>query len=174
MGVANHTESSPKTKSAFVTVMAWFCIVIFGFMAFGLLIQNILLSIFDVFSKLDQAIASPELAGLSSAAIMFVFKHLQPFLLSALVFSIAMFGISIGLLRRNNPARILFIIALGLTAASNWLMPFYAEAFRSPQMDRRFNLIFIIITAGVITGLHGWIIYKLVSANIRREFLKSI
>ena len=104
--------------------------------------------------------------------------------LFVLLMAVGMLAASIGLLRRNNTARLAFIaflvlgiawnvLGLGLQAAFMSHMPvqdFSAEGGLDMRSIFRTMFVFGAVLALVIAGVFGWIIKRLTSPAIRAEF----
>jgi hypothetical protein len=117
----------------------------------------------------------------------FMFSHPQVFFGAFLAVSATTLVSAIGLLRRQNWARFIFIGILvlgivwnlgGLAAmffvfSSTPPMPDQAPADFRDGFDIMWKVImgFSVVIALVFAGLFGWIIKRLVSLEIKREFL---
>jgi len=162
-------------RSVFVTVVAWLFIV---FSALGLLMsiaQNVMISIMPSFPQPTDA--------------NFLERNFQVLFLIPLVLSLAMLGISVGLLKRREWARKSFIGCLSLgvlyLAASllfMWLMgtgspavpqgasPEFQESARQFESMRLTMFVVMAIFAVGVSGIFIWIISKLVQPTVCDEF----
>ncbi|MEJ2648091.1 MAG: hypothetical protein P8016_06750 [Sedimentisphaerales bacterium] len=178
-------EAYEPERSAFVTTLAIIFIVITGLATTALIFQNVFFSFIygmpEVKDSLNEQVSQgnmPELMG-------FIFSHMRVFLLCSLAASGAALTAAIGLLMRKNWARILFIIIMILAIAwqvfgfvSQWfIIPEIPNT--NPQVGMNLNLVimfarvFSFFIAAGFCFLFGWIVYKLTSERIRREFMTS-
>ncbi len=186
-------ESGVTTKSSFVTVVAWVFIILSGFATLISLLQNIMVGVMprDMFNS---AIQDSTFARVMPPSGRFVFSHLQLLVLCFFILCALTLGSSIGLLRRRNWARLIFIGLLGfgivynvaglvlqqsmmssmtsqfpLDSAFSADSTFRATTQQFDQMMASFRIVMVVITVG-FCALFGWIITKLVSRPIREEF----
>ena len=166
-------------KSTFVTVVAWIFIVLAGLMTLVSVLQNIM--VFTMFpaervaSQFDEA----------PALVRFMFAHFRTLVLLGLIASCATLVSAVGLLKRRNWARIVFIalMALGIgyqvfgvvwvISFVSWDLPGMAGGL--PAAERlmvRLITAFTTVMALGIALLFAWIIKKLVSPEIRGEFIR--
>lgn len=158
-------------KSTFVTVLSWLFIVGSAFATFGSLMQNIMFSVVfkDEFSKIPQNAS-------------FFAGHFQVVLVVFFLLSILMLVASVGLLKRKNWARIIFIVFLAFGIV--WMvgaLVFQVFFFNTIppefpddptfQKAQAFMNVFISIFSVVISALFIWIIKRLLSAEVKEEFL---
>src|SRR5258708_16289557 len=168
------------TRSTFVTVVAWIFIVLAGFATVISILQNIMIALVFPVDKMQEAAKQAEDAHAPRYA-MLLFNYFWLFFLSFLVVSASTLAAAIGLLKRKNWARIMFIgiMALGiaLNVAGLVVMFFFmssmaeiagsSSGFESMWMVMLgFNLLTVVGFAWVF----GWIIKRLLSDEIRREF----
>ncbi len=181
-------ELAPQKSSDFVTVLAWIFIALTGFATFISLLQNIMISFFLPLDKIPQAMQSPEAQQQIPSVFRFLFMNIQLFLLGFLVVSATTLAASIGLLRRKNWARFVFIglMALGVlwNLAGLVMQQLMFNHFpqvspaADPAFAQNFSRMMTIMkyaTAVLAFGLSAlfvWIIRKLVSPSIRAEFLR--
>ena len=134
----------------------------------------------------------PELPSHMPAGVAFLFENFQWFLLGILLLSIALLISSIGLLKRKNWARLVFVSLMALTVvwqvgililqvlvfadiSAMSAMPEMSELPRSPEyqdihvMQSVMMAFFVLIGLG-IAGFFAWIIKRLISAPVRHEF----
>lgn len=174
---------SEQQKSTFVTVIAWIFIVLAGFSTFMTFLQNIMLFFFFPRQEMRQQMSNPEVAEQIPAFFQFMFTYFDMFFFLAFLISLAAFVSAIGLLKRHNWARIVFIILLSLGILWNLggmalqftLFPSMQEmAGQAPPPEFQ-TMQNIIMTASLIMALtfsilFGWIIKKLASEPIVEEF----
>jgi hypothetical protein len=178
----------PAPRSTFVTVVAWIFMVLSGFMTLISLLQNVMFQfVFPAtqpsFPKVDPA-TGHELPWIFG----FAFSHFGIILLAMLIVFAGTFAASVGLLMRKNWARLLFIGAMALGIAWNiggllMMIPMFSMfsdvASSHPDGGSQFEVMWKLI-AGVnllfvagFTFLFGWIIRRLLSETIRREFMPA-
>ena len=180
-------------KSTFVTVVAWIFIVLSGLTTFISLLQNVMIGFMprDLFNS---AIQDTTFAHVMPSSTRFMFTHFQLFFLLFFVLSALMLLSSIGLLRRRNWARLVFIGLLGFgivyniaalvlqqSMMSSFTPPFPIDSvigadstFRETtqqftQMMAGMRVVMFIFAIG-FAALFAWIIAKLMSRPIRQEF----
>jgi len=186
-GQTVQTSTTIEPRSNFVTVVAWIFIALSGFTTLISILQNIMIGI--LFRAPDHAFPTVDPAtGKEFPWIFrFMFEHFQLFFLAFFVVSALTLAASIGLLRRKNWARLLFIALMGLGIAWNvagvlMLFPMFsffnevADSAKQPGFADQFGLAWKVM-AGVnllfvaaFVWLFGWIIKRLASERIRREF----
>jgi len=174
-------------RSTFVTVVAWVFIAIAGFSSFAALLENVLFNALAGGGGLP-----PELGNLGQylpPMAAFIFHNLRWFLLALLVASIVTLTAAIGLLRRRDWARRLFI---GLMAASIlWNLGglvlqqvFVSDAPTLAGMQTKvpadirsglqvFQTVMTVVSALTtlaIVALLVWVVKRLMSPRIREEF----
>ena len=176
----------PAPRSNFVTVLAWIFIVLAGFATLVSIMQNIMVWLIFPVAEMRGAAAKVEgQPGVPWFATL-MFDYFQWFFLAFLAVCAATLAASIGLLKRKNWARISFIalMVLGIlwNIAGVVMMYFFVSSFTEMPMPRKqpaaehfgmmmnvmmgFNALITI----AFTALWAWIIKRLVSADIRREF----
>ncbi len=170
------------SRSRFVTVVAWLFIVLAGFAVLVSSIQNIVVSI--MFSNADLASLIEEARRNSRlpAFVLFTFEHLRFALLGFLIsFSITLLA-AIGVLRRKDWARRLFvaILAIGIvwslagagatieavSSVSKHVATRHDELGAMIHVILAFNLLVSLVVATVFL----WLIKRFVSDDIKREF----
>jgi hypothetical protein len=177
---------SAAPRSSFVTVVAWVFIVCAGFATLIAVMQNIMLALFmpfDVGRMVEQAERTRPMPG----AMRFLIENFRLWVAAFLAISLLTLVSAIGLLRRRNWARLTFIgimvfgvlwnlAGLVLMLVMPSLMPPLPDT--APRdFGREFDLmmkIIIAVNVAIALGvavLFGWIIKRLGSADIRREFL---
>jgi hypothetical protein len=179
----NSTENATVKKSSFVTILAWIFIVLAGFATFISIMQNIMINMVFPLDEMQQQINSPEAQASIPNFASFMFSHFRLFFFSFLVVSSSTLIAAIGLLRRKNWARILFIVMMSFGIAWNLggliLQQFmfsnmpHMNGSQPVQFDVFVNVIrvFSFLMALAVSILFGWIIKRLVSPAIKQEFL---
>lgn len=172
-----------KQKSTFVTVVAWIFIVLGGFSTFMTLLQNIMLFFLFPRDEMRQQMNSPEFTEQTPAFFQFMFSYFDMFFLLAFVVSLTAFVSAIGLLKRYNWARIVFIALMALGIIWNLggvvlqftVFPSMQEMGGQappPEFQMMQNVIMAVslVMALAFSLLFGWIIKKLMSVPITEEF----
>ena len=174
------SPSSPD-KSTFITILAWVSIVLAGSVTFVSILQNIMLNLMFPIEGMKESLNSPGAQENIPAFAEFILSNVRLFFFGFLVVSSTTLASAIGLLKRKNWARILFIIILVLGIIWN-ISAVIMQQFMIPSMqdvpdDSQFAVlmiamrIFTLIMALGISLLFGWLIKKLLSSEIRGEFL---
>ena len=164
--------------------MAWIFIVVSGFSAAIALGQALALLFWPpLVEVIDQYQATAAQQGEAASLSAFILDNLAWMTLSNLFVSMIVLIAAIGLLKRFNWARLLFIVVLGLIilwAVGSLLLlwqtaPFdapttaaaYQPVFRGPSMA---SLLFGTVFTLLVCLLLGWVIKRLCSAPLRKEF----
>lgn len=179
--------TKPMPESNFVTVLAWIFIALAGFATFISLLQNVMISLLIPLDKMQEAFNRPEAKEHVPAGFIFLASHVRLFFFSFLVVSSVTLITSIGLLKRKNWARIIFIALMlfGIlwNIAGILFQQFVFTSF--PKIPARadapvpnievFLTVIKVFSAMMAIGfsvLFGWIIKKLLSPDIVMEFEK--
>ena len=183
------TDTQVPVRSSFVTVVAWVFIVLSGLGTLVTAMQNLLFSAAP-FDQFDSALKDSAAVQLPAPA-HFMFSHVRLIVLTGFLVNLLMLVSSIGLLRRRNWARLVFIGLLGcgilymiagLFIQQSFMSSFNTSFHGAPQdsvfranADRfqsMFNTmrVFMLVFSVAIAGVLGWIVVKLSSARIRAEF----
>ena len=175
------------SRSTFVTVVAWVFICLSALGTLITLLQNLLLAFVFPLADMQQAMNDPHGPPMPPIA-QFMFGHLQLFVGAMLVISALLLAASIGLLRRRDWARKLFIafMALGIVyniAGLAFQFAFYADMAPmqippnappdiAASVGAMMTVMKIVSAAMALTFcvLFGWIIKRLVSEQVRQEF----
>jgi hypothetical protein len=183
------TQPSDRTvpRSGFVTGLAWTFIALAGFATLITVLQNIMLSLMLPAEEMREVIRGSEGAQPMPAFARFMFEHFRLVFASFLVLSAVTLISAIGLLKRKNWARLIFIGIMGLGIVWNLAsiaMPFFLFSSFPPIPDHtpadfrdNFDLVWKVMTAFTVamalgfTVLFGWIIKRLLSHEVRQEFL---
>jgi hypothetical protein len=173
---AVNARAGTAPQSVFVSAVAWMFIALSVFTTFVALLQNVMLAVF--FSR-----GVPRYTGSGPAQwlVSWMLANVQAMLAVFLVLSVLLLVSSIGLLKRMNWARRLFIalLVVGIVASVVSLaLTFVALGFRPPPSGAGAVLVYGITAfnaAGFIAlwVVLGWIVRKLRSPNIRREFVSE-
>jgi hypothetical protein len=166
-----------NNKSTFVTVVAWIFIVGSGFTTLVSLMQNVMFHV--MFKKEEFSQATQDMPPTAS----FMFENMQLIVMAFLLVCIVMLASSIGLLKRKNWARLVFIVLLSLGIAwslgsillQTLFLSSIPEVPQGPQFEefQTMRLIMQWFTAIIgigVTVLFAWIIKKLISGPIKQEF----
>jgi hypothetical protein len=182
-------QSPPR--SSFVTVVAWIFIVLSGFSTLIGALQNLMIRSMP-FDQLNSALQDSSAAQLPAPARV-MFSHFQLFFLVTFLLSLLMLISSIGLLRRHNWARLVFIGLLvlgiiyllgGLFLQQSFMSSFNRSFSAAAPQDSLFRAnaqqfeslftamrVFMIAFSLGIAGVFGWIVARLASARVRAEFV---
>ncbi len=183
-----HDVAAPASRrSNFVTVVAWVFICLAGAGTVISLLQNVMVAFLFPMKEMQQAMHDTHGAPVPPL-FQFMFLHFQLFVGAMFVLTATLFAASIGLLRRKNWARILFIVFMALGIAWNLLGLVFQFAFFSaippvkmppnapPDFAAGFNTmmtVMMVVSAAIAIAfsvLFGWIIKRLVSDEVRAEF----
>jgi len=171
------------TRSAFVTAVAWVFIALAGFATLIAVLQNIMIGVMFPAEAMREAENVKDMPAFAR----FMFSHPQAIFGTFLAVSAGTLISAIGLLRRKNWARLLFIgiMALGiLWNVASVALPFFIFSSMPPvpahtpsDFKDSFDIMWKVMTAFTVliavtfACLFGWIIKRLVSHEIKREFL---
>ncbi|MBD8900480.1 hypothetical protein [Rhodanobacter sp. DHG33] len=179
-------STPPPLRSSFVTVLAWIFIGMTGFATLISLLQNLMLQ--WLFLPTMQAHPMPPLPPDMPAPMQWIFAHMAWLFRAFLLVSSVTLIAAIGLLRRKEWARRLFIGLMGLAIAYHllglvwqwWFMGSMETIMHTPNMPAdaeammhgfmRVAQVFGMLMALVFCALFGWIIHRLRSARVRDEF----
>ena len=179
----------PAQRSTFVTVLAWIFIVLSGFSTLIALMQNAMLwfvfegapGVGDAMSKANQAPGIPPFFG-------YFFRYFPVIFAAFLLLSATTLASSIGLLLRQEWARRLFIALMAFGIAWNFAGLAFQALFLMnmppmpplPPAQQHFAsgfhwimglmLVFNLLIAIGFSVLFYWIIRRLRTPEIRREF----
>lgn len=178
-------------RSSFVTVVAW---IFIAFSAFSTLIgalQNLMIRSMP-FDQFNSALRDSTTLQLPPTARL-MFSHFQLIVLVSFVLSLLMLISSVGLLRRLNWARMVFMGLLilgiiceigGLFLQQSFVSSFTASFSAAAPQDSAFRAnaqqfqsmfaamrVFMIAFSLGIAGVFGWIVARLASPGIRGEFV---
>ena len=177
--------SAVTTRSTFVTTIAWIFIVIAGFATLMSAVQNLMIALVFPLDDMQNAMRQANKAHPLPWFAKFMFENVRILFATFLVLSATTLIAAIGLLRRKNWARILFVGIMGLGVLWNlgglsvpYLMssfpplpPNTSSDFRDHfETMQRVIVVVSVIAAIAFAVLFGWIIKRLTSADIKREF----
>jgi hypothetical protein len=173
----------PAERSEFVTVVAWIFIGLSGLMTLVSVVQYFMFGMMMSSSQLQGAINEVQTRV---PAAVFVFKYFRLLIGAVFLLSLATLVVSIGLLKRWNWARLVFVglMAIGilwsLAGPIVQFMVLRGMPMLPPDAPSEFrNLfesmvssmkIFSVIFALGFCLLYGWIAVRLMSAKVRSEF----
>lgn len=186
-GVPTHAAAP---RSSFVTVVAWVFIVLAGFATFISLLQNLMVTLMphDLF---NEPLKDTTFTHTIPSAGRLILAHFRLLVLITLTLCALTLTAAIGLLRRRNWARVVFIGLLGFGIIYSIAGVFLQHSFFSSfntfnaqfQADstmRRVNQafsqmmgamrIFMVAFDIGLAALLAWIILKLTSPAVREEF----
>lgn len=174
------------TRSSFVTVLAWVFIILSGLATLVSLAQNIILNFFVPFDQIQQSVNSVPEGQDMPVMVGFMANHFRWFFGTFFVLSAATFVSSIALLKRKNWARIFFVFLMGFAIVWNIggliLQQFIYASMPSlpptapPEIQSQFKSIqtvmsiFSYVMALGFSLLFAWVIKRLISPGIKREF----
>jgi len=179
------TSSPPVVKSTFVTAVAWVFIALAGFATLISALQNIMIYIFFPVEQMHGAMAQAREQQQMPAYYWFIFEHVREIFAGFLLLTSLVLVASIGLLRRYNWARILFVwlLALGViwnVAGIAWPWIFFHTMPQPPQtapihaqfqaLATGIGIFSAIISLGTAV-LFVWIVKRLMSSAIKTEFM---
>ncbi len=180
MNKAEEGQKPSSDKSGFVTTVAWIFIIITGFTTLISILQNVMITMLP---PMKEALNKPGVSEQMPFMARFIFSHMQLFFAIFSIVSMTIFISSIGLLKRKNWARLLFVglLALGMLWSITAIFLQSAMMPKTSQFPEQrgmpnFQAIFLVMrifSAVMATGmaiLYGWIIKKLVSKKIKQEF----
>lgn len=181
-----HEDATPRPRSTFVSAVAWVFIVLTGFSTLIAVLQNVMVNVMFPSEAFNAAVGASSGAQDIPWFATFVLGHMRLFVFGFLIMSTTALISSIGLLKRRNWARVLFIAILILGILWNVggmvAMPFLFGSMPqvSPQAPSefaaKFELMskvmigFNILLGVAISGVFAWIVIRLLSSDVRREF----
>ncbi len=170
--------ASDAAKSRFVTVVAWVFVVITGLS---------ILSAVSQASTLRAMLSTEDYPNMSPLAGS-IFGNPRVFVLGFLALSVTTFVSAIAMLKRKNWGRLLFVSVMCFWIAWNvvcivLLLGMFPSTPESPvnappavrsqiQMMANFVRVFLVVVPVGLSILFGWIVKRLLSPTIGREFTK--
>lgn len=176
-------QAQTTGQSTFVTVLAWLFIVGAGFAVLISALQNIMINTMMPIADIPPP-SGPD-ADRIPGFFKFMFSNLRLVFFSFFVISVATLVSAIGLLKRRNWARLVFIglLALGIvwniaglvlqqTFMSSMGVPAEAPPHIRAEFERTasFMLVFGMVFVLGFSALFGWLIKRLMSTKVRLEF----
>ena len=173
-------------KSTFVTALAWVFIGLAGFATFISVLQNVMITLMFPAEAMQAAANQAGSDEHMPWFAAFMFQNIRLFFFGFLLLSSTTVAAAIGLLRRKNWARIMFIglMVFGILQSIGGVvfsivfftaMPTFPST-APPDFANQFELISkLMIGVNIVMAigfsvLFGWIVKRLLSPAIRREF----
>jgi hypothetical protein len=183
----NHPTAPVAARSAFVTGLAWSFIVLAGFASVISVLQNIMIALMFPMEEMRASVRESETTPPMPAMFRFMFEYFQYVVAGFLLLSVGTLISAIGLLKRKNWARLIFVVIMALGIVWNLAslaMPFLMSSMM-PEMPApahsdfhdNFKLMwnimmgFTVVMCLAFAALFAWIIKRLLAADIRREFV---
>jgi hypothetical protein len=182
--------STQPQRSDFVTVLAWIFIGLGGLSTLMSVAQYIMFNFMMSIGQMQDAMNAETARGDFPPAAEFMFGHFRQLIGAFFLLSLVTLVAAVGLLRRRNWARLVFICLMALGIVWNlaglvlqrvmmssmlstmpMLPPNAPPDFRAQfeTMMTGMQIVAAIFALG-FSVLFGWIIMRLMSAAIRREF----
>lgn len=174
-------------RSGFVTGLAWTFIALAGLSTVIAILQNIMLALMFPSEDLRASMQEAERVQPMPAVFRLMFENFRLFFVAFLVLSAGTLVAAIGLLKRRNWARLTFIGIMALAVVWNLAslaMPFimtslipdvpvHAQSDFHDNFKLMWNIMigFTVVIGLGFAALFAWIIKRLVSDDIRGEFL---
>lgn len=181
-----NASNDMSARSSFITSTAWTFIVFAGLSSAIALLQNIVVGVMFPAEGIRLTMREAQGQQAIPGFMVFMFEHLQFILGALLALSLFTLVSAIGLLKRRNWARLVFIGMMVLGVVGNVagiLLPYAMFAAFPPMPDTaasdsgvNFELMINImsgvmaVVAIVFAVLFGWIAKRLMSTEIKREF----
>lgn len=174
-----------STRSTFVTVLAWIFIFLGGFATLIAILQNVMLFLLFPRAEMEQALQADQAAQQMPAFAQFMFSSFEFVFLGFLVVALVTFISAIGLLKRKDWARRVFIGVLSLGIIWNiggfilqqvMMSHFAVPADAPPHVSADLATMALVmrVFGGIITLalsiLFGWLVWRLMSPRIKGEF----
>jgi hypothetical protein len=177
---------APAERSEFVTVVAWIFIGLSGLATLMSVAQYFMVGMMMSLGAMQDAMNDAQTRGDVPPMAAFMFGHFRQLIGAFFLLSLITLVVSIGLLKRWNWARLVFIGLMALGILSNvaslllqrmmlggmpMLPPDMPADFRAQfeSMMAAMQMVGVIIAIGFCV-LYGWIIVRLMSATVRSEF----
>lgn len=178
-------DDNPTPKSGFVNVLAWIFIVISGFATFISILQNIMIFLLFPRDQMREVMQQAPNAGQIPVFTRLMMSHMEWFFFGFFLVSAVTLVSAIGLIKRKNWARLLFIalMALGIVWNLGGLglqftmfssMQNMAHKAAPPEFQTMMTImkVAMVLIALAVSALFAWIIRKLTSPPIKAEFSK--
>lgn len=179
-------QKNPATQSMFVSVLAWIFIVLAGFATVISVFQNIMVHTVLTPDRMQMVMTEVKSKQEIPPYAEFMLENFRPIMLLLLIVSAATFVSAIGLLKRKNWARVVFIWLLGfgilwqigglIMQQSMMSSMSAAPPNTQPEFQSQFETMatmMLILSFAMAIGLSllfGWIIKRLMSPTIQQEF----
>ena len=183
--MSTEVSTSPP-RSTFVTTLAWVFIVLAGFAIVISVLQNIMITVMFPVAEMQAAADQAKRDQTTPWFAAFMLQNMRLFFFAFLVVCVSTLTAAIGLLKRKNWARVLFIVLMalgvlwsigGVVLSIVFLSSMPPIPPTAPQgFGDQFELMskvmigFNIVLAAGFTVLFGWISKRLLSREIQREF----
>jgi hypothetical protein len=186
---ARLNTSQTLIKSTFVNGLAWIFIVLSGFATLMGILQNILVHLMfspEIQASMQASVEAAYKTKDASAITQFMLRNFKWIFLFSLIIPATLFISSIGLLKRKNWARLLFIAIMAFGIFWNIcgfvlnlaMFPTMSDMSSNTPPDLKAHFATFSIVTTVIGGiialgisiLLGWIIKRLISPDIKQEF----
>lgn len=179
------TPAAAPTRSPFVSILAWVFIVLSAGATAVSVLQNLMLYLLFPRAEFRAALAAGAHAQQIPWTARVMMNHFEIFVGAFLVISILMLVVAIGLLRRWNWARRLFILFMVMGIVWNLagiLLQYwwFSDLPLPPDEGGQFSgamqamilamRIFTAFMAVVMGGVMGWVVWKLTRPHVAAEF----
>jgi hypothetical protein len=184
--VLKEAELDQQKKSAFVNALAWIFIALAGFATLISILQNVMIFLVFPVDEMNETFKDTQVQEQIPFFARFMFSNIRLFFLGFLAISATALVSAIGLLKRKNWGRIIFLAIMGLGICWNLfglviqnMMFTSMPGFPHGEIDSQFSTMMLamkivtFIFAVGISYLFGWIIYKLCSVKIKTEFINN-
>jgi hypothetical protein len=177
--------SAVAPRSGFITALAWSFIILSGLATVVSLLQTIMITLMFPMEEMRAAMREAQKSQPLPAFFAVLFENFHLLFAAAFASSVVTLVASIGLLKRQNWARLVFIVLMAFGVVWNLAglgMPFLMSDFlpdipahAQPEFQN-FRLVwyvitgFTILTCLVFAGVFAWVVKRLMSDDIKREF----
>ena len=174
-------SNSKGKKNSFITNLGWVFLVFSLYSTATSLAQLIYFLHHPPAELLGKFFTHFNIMEFLPLAFIFVFDHIHFFSVLSLVFSLASIAASRAFLKRQDWGRVFLAIVIIVSIVFGIASLFILDAFNfnppanpglremTLQINRILRL-YIIVLVPVITAIHGWLAYKLLSKEIKNEF----
>lgn len=188
--MSSAVSPTPAERSDFVTLLAWVFIGLSGLATLMATFEYMMVNFVMSMGQMQDAMNDAKARGDFPPGAEFMLDHVRQLMAAFFLLSLVTLVASVGLLKRWNWARLLFICLMALGIAWNLAGLFLQRLMMStvlssmPMMQPNMPPDFRAQLESMMTGmqvmgaifalgfsvLFGWIIKRLMSAEIRREF----
>jgi hypothetical protein len=188
--MSSAVSPTPAERSDFVTLLAWVFIGLSGLATLMATFEYMMVNFVMSMGQMQDAMNDAKARGDFPPGAEFMLDHVRQLMAAFFLLSLVTLVASVGLLKRWNWARLLFICLMALGIAWNLAGLFLQRLMMStvlssmPMMQPNMPSDFRAQLESMMTGmqvmgaifalgfsvLFGWIIKRLMSAEIRREF----